>query len=283
MTIAEAQREGAAFLAGPLGEAARSEADYLLCAILGVERLDLFRHSDRLLNRRELAHFKGALARRARRIPLAYITGRREFFGLTFRVAGVLIPRPESESLVEFARNSTLTSPAVLDLCCGSGCLGIAFAYSQQVSLLHLADIDSRALQTAAENARTMLSATDFSCFQSDGFKNIRLEYDLIFCNPPYVSIAQYARLEPELHYEPVHALIKTHPEDFAAGLLLDGLQHLKGGGMMLLEATESIISNLLTRIRHKNAVFEPGFDAAGQIRFIVMQKKAMADVKSTS
>jgi len=276
LTFEEAQREGAAFLARALGETARSEADYLLCAILGVERLDLFRHSDRPLNRRELDLFKRALDQRARRIPLAYITGRREFFGLTFRVAGVLIPRPESECLVEFAQSSTLDSPAVLDLCCGSGCLGIAFAYSQQVSLLHFADIDSMALQTAAENARTILNATDFSCMESDGFKNIGAEYDLIFCNPPYVSIAEYARLEPELHYEPVHALIKTDPYDFAAGLLLDGLQRLKGGGMMLLEATESIIRSLLDRIRHKHAVIQPGFDAAGQIRFIVMQKKAM-------
>ncbi|MBE7440058.1 MAG: peptide chain release factor N(5)-glutamine methyltransferase [Spirochaetales bacterium] len=278
MTLSGARKAGARFLQGEFGESAQAEADYLLCHTLDIDRIALFRDADRELTERELPAYQEVLGLRRRRVPLAYITGQREFFGLTFSVRPcVLIPRPESESLVECALEKFgQETPDVLDLCCGSGCLGIAFASHCAVRNLHFSDIDAEALQVARENAAKLLGPGSTAFLQGNTVLPLQQQYDLILCNPPYVSLDEYANLEPELHYEPVHALIKSDPEAFALHLLLDALPFLKEGGWLLLESTEFLANHLLNRMRDsREALFFPGTDSSGQIRFIQMQKKS--------
>jgi release factor glutamine methyltransferase len=235
---------GSDYLAARGFDEARLHVDLLLAHVLGVRRLDLYLQFDRPLSAAELARFKSLFKRRLNHEPLQYVTGETEFMGLPLWVdRSVLIPRPETELLVETAvailKTTGKESPEVLDLGTGSGNIAIALAHFLPNLSVTAVDVSGEALATAARN------------LARHGVKNVRLEqmdlfgpdlekrhFDLVVSNPPYVSAAEYPTLQAEVRdFEP-----RVATTDDA-----DGLRFLKRicplaaatlnvGGAMLVE-----------------------------------------------
>ncbi len=163
------------------------------------------------LSTSEAVDFFGFVNRRCKREPLAYITGRREFWSLEFSVSpSVLIPRPETEILVETALRefSQPNAPLrVLDLGTGSGCLLLAFASERQYAQGLGVERSESALSVARQNARALSLGNRVKFCCCDWTSGIEGQFDVVFANPPYVRSSDLRQLEPELAYEPVCAL----------------------------------------------------------------------------
>jgi release factor glutamine methyltransferase len=193
----------------------RLTAEILLSFSLGIRRLDLYLQHDRPLEKKELARFKALIKRRIQREPVAYITGEKGFYESDFRVKkGVLIPRPDTEVLVETAID--LLGPCnepgvkkVLELGVGSGAIVISLAKACPGHAYFGCDISSVALETAIDNAAT-LCETPIRFFQGSWLAavNPRESFDLILSNPPYIPTNDIDALASEIKlHEPLSAL----------------------------------------------------------------------------
>lgn len=198
-------------------ESPRLEADLLLGFCLGIDRIKIITDPDRPLAPNELAKFKALVLRRRNHEPLAYIRGTREFFGREFRVDNrVLIPRPDTETLVETAlrRTQLLTMFAtVLDLCTGSGCVATTIARERRTWRVDGSDVSPDAIAVARANAHRLGAIWNVRWVVSDLFSSLdptRDQYDLITANPPYIPSAEVQTLP-------------AHIRDFEPQLALDG------------------------------------------------------------
>jgi release factor glutamine methyltransferase len=225
-------------------ESARLDAELLLGEALGVDRIRLVIDRERPLSSTELGRFRELVRRRRAGEPVAYIRGRREFFGLEFRVdPRALIPRPDTETLVDVAlertRRRDLFGRAV-DLCTGSGCVAIAFARERPTWRVTGVDIDPEAVALARENALRLGALPTVSFRVGDLFRALREgeRFDLVTANPPYIPTSEYEALPPMIHdFEPRVAL-----DGGADGLLVtarliaDAPAHLAPGGLLAVE-----------------------------------------------
>jgi release factor glutamine methyltransferase len=214
MTLLEVLRGSTDYLARSGVRPARLEAEILLAHSLGLGRLDLYLQFERPLTEPELSDLRSLLRRRARGKPVAYLTGEREFFGIRFSTReGVLIPRPESELLVELAlaRLAARAGPIVgADLGTGSGCLAIAIAVRAPSVRLDAVDISETAVQVARSNVAQLGVSDRVTVIQGSWGQPLegRGPYDLIVGNPPYVTTAELMALEPGVRdFEPRLAL----------------------------------------------------------------------------
>lgn len=187
---------------------ARLEVEWLLAHQLGVKRVDLYVQHDRTLTSDELAGFKTMLKRRVSGEPFQYILGQAPFYGRDFKVTPeVLIPRPESEVLIQVLRKAS--DPAtILDIGTGSGCLAVTAALLYPQARVLAVDISQEALEMAKENAE-LLGASNIA-FQKLDILKVSLEgkFDVILCNPPYVATAEVPALQREIReHEPLAAL----------------------------------------------------------------------------
>jgi len=221
----------------------RLDAELPLGRALSYSRIQLIADAKRLLDAGELAKFRELVKRRRAREPTAYILGEREFYGRSFRVdRRVLIPRPDTETLVDVALDRTRDrsmSMRALDLCTGSGCVAITLARERRTSLFVAADISRDALDVARQNA-LRLGAYNVAFGLGDLFAAVdpSLRFDLVTANPPYIADAEMADLQPEIRdYEPQLALAGG-----ADGLAIVRLivasapAHLARGGRLVLE-----------------------------------------------
>lgn len=194
-------------------ESARLDAEVLLAFALQTERLRLYLDFEKPVEPAERARFRELVRRRAEeRVPVALLTGRREFWSLPLRVSSdVLIPRPETETLVEVALE-LLTDPdaeaQVLDLGTGSGAVALALARERPKARITATDVSEAALAVARANAQE-LGLEDRVCWLAgDGFAPVAGgRFDLVVSNPPYVGEDEAAALPPELAHEPRQAL----------------------------------------------------------------------------
>ena len=181
---------------------ARVDAEILLVHVLKTTLVDVLAHSDRELAHTEIRAFNRAIARRGTREPVAYITGAKEFYGLTFKVTpSVLIPRPETEILVE--RAIALKPKTVLDIGTGSGAIAGALAAALPTAKITATDVSEAALGIAKQNlpARVVLKkGRDFEPVKGDTF-------DLVVSNPPYIPTREIDKLQAEVKREPFVAL----------------------------------------------------------------------------
>ena len=223
-------------------EEAALDARLLLEHICGTDRNTLLVHGDRTVSPEEEKQYLDAVERRSRRIPLQQITGQQEFMGLPFWVnSNVLIPRQDTEVLVEEVLKHTHDGMRILDMCTGSGCILISILhYSNDCEGLGV-DVSSPALEVAEENAERLLSGrTGVSArfLQSDLFEAVDGKYDILVSNPPYIRSAVVDTLMPEVKdYEPRIAL--DGEEDglvFYRRILSDCKKNLKKGGMLFFE-----------------------------------------------
>lgn len=220
----------------------RREASSLLAFALGKDRTFLLTHDDDELSAGETAHFQTLLQRRAAREPFQYITGRQEFYGLDFAVApGVLIPRPETEIIVENALEilNALENPRFCEVGVGSGCISVAILFNVAAAAAVGLDVSEKALEVSRRNAETHHVSARLELKKSDVFAALGDEkFDLIVSNPPYIPHADIAGLQAEVRdFEPLNALT-----DGGDGLsIIEAIvsaapRHLNGGGFLLLE-----------------------------------------------
>ncbi|MFT3773734.1 MAG: peptide chain release factor N(5)-glutamine methyltransferase [Minicystis sp.] len=220
----------------------RLDAELLLGRVLKMDRVGLLLDADRPLARPELTAYRELHTRRRAGEPVAYLLGVREFYGRPFRVdRRVLIPRPDTEALVEVALERTRRvslCARVLDLCTGSGCVAISLARERPTTRVLGADLSADALVVAVENS-IRLGAVNCGFVQSDLFAAFGGErFDLITANPPYIADEEIPTLTVDIRgYEP-HLALSGGPEglDVMRRLVAETASHLTEEGVLAVE-----------------------------------------------
>jgi release factor glutamine methyltransferase len=209
----------------------------LLCHALGLARVALITQSERALNQEEATRLDALVQRRLQGEPIAYIVGEREFFGLPFKVApGVLIPRPDTELIVELAIERLPQGGRLLDMGTGSGAIAVACAHSRRDASVTALDLSEEALAIARANAAANGAAVRF--LRSDWFSAVGDErFELIASNPPYIAAGDEHLSQGDLRFEPSGALTDHADGLSALRIIIDGAPaHLEPGGWLLLE-----------------------------------------------
>jgi len=216
MTLRQALSSATDRLAGrnDLAPTAHRDAELLLLHALALPRTTIYSHPGRLLSEKEQAIYAGVIGRRLASEPVQYITGTQDFFGLAFEVGpGVLIPRPETELLVEAAldRLPRNQSTKILDVGTGTGAIAIALASRLQLAQLTAVDLSAAALEIARRNIRRYNFESRIELLQSDLLEELQgaaPRFDAILSNPPYVPQRDRAEMHPQVRdYEPALAL----------------------------------------------------------------------------
>jgi release factor glutamine methyltransferase len=217
---------------------ARRNMQMLVAHQLNCTRMDLYLQFDRPLDDNDLAPLRDALRRRGEGVPLQHLLGTVDFHRREFATdARALIPRPETEELVERVLALPLpAAPAVLDMGTGSGVLGLTLAADLPGAHATLADLSPDALALAAENAQR-LGLTNVTLVHSDLFANLPGEYDLIVANLPYVAERERAGLAAEVRHDPEMALFSgADGLDLIRRFIPDAFARLRPGGWLAME-----------------------------------------------
>ncbi|AKU23157.1 peptide chain release factor N(5)-glutamine methyltransferase [Massilia sp. NR 4-1] len=210
----------------------------LVCHALGLNRVGLITQSERTLTVDEAARLSELIERRLRGEPVAYIIGQREFYGLAFAVSeAVLIPRPETELLVELALERLPPRGRVLDMGTGSGAIAVALAHSRPDAAVSALDVSPAALAVAQRNAAANQAAVRFLHSSWYAALDDSERFELIVSNPPYIASGDRHLSEGDLRFEPVGALT-DHGDGLSAlrTLIAGAPQHLLSQGWLLLE-----------------------------------------------
>jgi release factor glutamine methyltransferase len=228
-------RRASGYLAEHGSPSARLDAEVLLAHILGVDRLALYTDHQRPLTADEQDDYRALVARRGRGEPVAYLTGRRAFRRLRLRVQpGVLVPRPETEILVEWALEVVPRAGTVLDWGTGSGAVALALADERPDLRVTALECSPEALAVARSNG----AAAPVEWLLSDGFAAVAGRcFAVVAANPPYLSEADLADAGGDLAFEPREALV-AGPTGLEAleRLALEAPSHLEHGGWLLAE-----------------------------------------------
>ncbi len=228
---------GQAELAGKDVPEAALDARLLLEHVCHTKRHDLLAHGDRLLTPEEEKAYQNFIANRGKRIPLQHLTGVQEFMGLSFQVnEHVLIPRQDTEILVEEVMKNLHDGMSILDMCTGSGCILLSLLHYSNGCAGTGADISPKALEVAEKNAKALGIKARF--VQSDLFEKIDEKFEIIVSNPPYIASEEIKTLMDEVReHEPLNAL--DGKEDglyFYRKIVKESKNFLKGGGMLFFE-----------------------------------------------
>lgn len=253
-------------------ENARREAEWLLCEATGLDRMGLYLNFDKPLQDDELAAYRSMVARRGKREPLQHILGSQEFDGHEFIVSkDVLIPRYDTETLLEEALRQAPTARTVLDIGTGSGCIAISLALRLPHAAITAVDLSPDALSVAQHNAERNNAQIEFllgSFFQPV----VGRRFDLIVSNPPYITHADLATLQLEVRdFEPRLAL-DGGPDGLDAYRVLaaEARHHLETNGWLLLEigaGQDKDVAGLLADAGFDAIVTVP--DSAGILRVV--------------
>lgn len=238
MNYREAFETGKGTLAAAgIGEA-ELDARLLLEEICGTDRNTLLVHGDRDVTEEELAQYKGMLEKRSAHIPLQQIIGRQSFMGLDFYVdENVLIPRQDTELLVEEALQELHDGMRILDLCTGSGCILLSLLkYSNDCEGIG-ADISEEALKVAERN-RVQFGLENAAFVKSDLFEAVEGRFDMLVSNPPYICSDVIETLMPEVREHEPHLALDGSADGlhFYRRILADCRAYLKPGGMLFFE-----------------------------------------------
>lgn len=218
---------------------ARLDAEVIIAHALRVERYKLITDVNRELTEEETAPIDRFIKRRMKFEPVAYITGVKEFYSVEFAVTrDVLIPRPETELLVDMALYWAPMGSCVLDLCTGSGAVAVALKKARPDLAVTASDISGLALDVAMENARGILGENRIEFLHGDLFAPVKgRTFDLVVSNPPYVDIELEGTLQKELDYEPPQALYCGDCGREIIGHIIESAgEHLAEDGVLLLE-----------------------------------------------
>ncbi len=259
-------------------ESARINAELLLAGVLGCKRLDLYLKFDQPLSEKEKSVYREYIVRRGKREPLQYILGEVEFFGLKLKVnESVLIPRPETELLIEYILGNTdkESNSRVLDIGSGSGNISIALAKNLPNARIFGIDISLGAIEIAKQNAILNDVTNNVNFIQADVLNElpteIKIKYDLIVSNPPYVSRNEFETLQPEIkEYEPNIAV--TDYDDglkFYRRISEIANELLKENGKIYFELAEGQsedVRKILEKYKFKNIEIKRDFSGIDRI-----------------
>lgn len=251
--------DGAKMLAQAGIDEAELDARYILEYITDLNSAQYFIHSEDIIEKDKAEEFFRLIERRSKRIPLSYVIGTRDFFGLTFKVdENVLIPEQETELLVEEVIKHS-EGKSVLDMCTGSGCIAISIALFGKPSKVAASDISEKALEVARENAKS-LKAGEISFIQGDMFENVTDKFDIIVSNPPYIETREIDELMPEVR-------------DYIPRLALDGdIDGLKFYRIISKEAVKKLNKN-------GRIFYEIGYNQSRAVASILLEN-GFTDVK---
>ena len=221
------------------------------------------------------------LKKRQRKIPLQYILGKWDFMGLTFFVSpDCLIPRPDTEVLVERALKEVKTGDRVADFCTGSGCIGLSLLkHSQKIDNITLVDISPSALKMAEKNAKE-LGVYEKCTFLLSDVRNVKEKFDLIVSNPPYIPTGDIEGLSKEVKNEPRIALDGgIEGFDLIDFLIGDGLDLLNENGTMIIEFgydQGEKMDTRLAKIKNEGKIssYELISDYGGNVRHALIKKE---------
>jgi release factor glutamine methyltransferase len=219
----------------------RMNAEVLLMFVLGCDRAHLYAHPERELSSGEQNRFDEALEQRARGVPAQYITGHQEFWGLDFIVGpAVLIPRPETEHLVEAVLDlcKGIERPRVVDVGTGSGCVALALASELPRADIHATEISADALEIAWANAARLGLDKRVTFHATDLLHGIAGRFDIVASNPPYVGESEYDKVQLEVRkFEPRCAVFAgADGMDVIRRLAPQARPALKPGGYLAVE-----------------------------------------------
>ena len=272
MTVAEAVREAAARLEQAGCPSARADAEHLVAHVVGASRTGVYADGGRPLTRAQAETLAALVNRRAAREPLAYVLGEWGFRRLTLKVdARVLVPRPETEILVErcLVRIRGLDEPRVLDVGVGSGAIALALADEHPGARVVAFDNSPEALLVARSNAEAaglLHRVTLLEGDLADGLGPDR--YDLVVSNPPYVEPDEIEALEPEVRdWEPRHALVGSGVTEALAESARDAL---RDGGWLVVEIADGkarAVADLFERLGYRRVATTR--DLAGRERVV--------------
>jgi release factor glutamine methyltransferase len=241
MNLADALTSAAATLDAAGIAESRREASSLLSFVLSRPGSFLFAHPEYELTTDERSRFDECVQRRSKREPFQYITGVQEFFGLDFEVApGVLIPRPETEILVETAISKlpSTGSPNFLEIGIGSGCISVSILKSVPNSKAIGVDISPAAIVVAGRNAAKHGVSERFTIREGSLFADIDVKFELIVSNPPYIPDGDIGELQPEVRdFEPRTALAGgASGLEMVERIVREAPFYLTPGGWLILE-----------------------------------------------
>ena len=285
MTFIETIIKATARLSAHKVDNARLDAEVLLCYVLGQDRAWLLAHNKDVIDDQSLRQYELLIDRRAVREPLQYITGKQEFWGLPFKVTpDVLIPRPETEFVVEAALKavSMAAAPVIIDLCTGSGCIAISLAKELKNAQVFATDRSEPALDIAQENARRNEVAMRIRFLVGDLFTPIREldlqgRVDVIATNPPYIPANDLSGLQPEVRdFEPEMALIAGPVGiEIGAAIIQQAHPFLKKGGTLIMEMGMAQAASLSSIVNKTGKYRTPEIvkDLAGIERVLLARK----------
>lgn len=265
----------------------RLNMELLLGDVIGKKRLDLYLNFDRVLSADELARLKERVQRRSQHEPVQYIVGNTQFYGLEFELTkDCLIPRPETEFLVEIIlgllRQSPAGSPALADVGTGPGTIAVTLAKELPDARVYALDISAAALAVARRNAEKNGVHERITFLEGDLFSPLSpgTVFDLIVSNPPYIRSGEFAALPREVReYEPPQALAAGDPEglSFYHRIMEAAPERLKSGGLLAFEVGDDRQAADVEKLFEKTAIFSritrfPDYNRIGRV---VIGKKA--------
>ena len=269
VTVAEAVRMCKLQLDSVVFEESLQQAKLLVGFTLGIDERALQLHHQMELSREQIIELGEYILRRTKGEPLQYILGQWSFMGLTLGVdARALIPRQDTETLVEtaLAYAKQRGYKRVLDLCCGNGCIGIALAVLAKLEVLAV-DISQDCIDLTQENAS--LNGANIRTQRSDLFNDIIERFDMIVCNPPYLSKADMEDLQTELRFEPKTALYGGFDGlDFFRRICKDYTACLEDDGMLLIEIGASQAEDVTQLFRNAKVLA----DACDLPRIVIVE-----------
>jgi release factor glutamine methyltransferase len=245
----------------------RLNAEHLLAHALGLKRMELYLQFDRPLTESERAPLRDLVKRRGAREPLQHVLGTAEFHGRTFACdKRALVPRPETEQLVELALEIAKDKPAatILDIGTGSGVIALTIALELPSATLHATDLSPDALALAAENAARHALTDRLVFHQADLFPPDDARFDLIIANLPYIPAEEIASLSPEVRHDPASALDGgADGLDLIRRLIETAPDRLAPGGALLLEiglGQADAVNTLLSARKFRDISVRPDY-----------------------
>lgn len=215
------------------------DARLLLEFACGISRSDLFAHGDENPGQEQEDVYRSLIRKRSQRIPLQHLTGEQDFMGMTFAVnKDVLIPRQDTEILVEEILRDMHGGMRILDLCTGSGCILISLLrYSNECRGVGV-DLSEEALEVARRNARNLIPDEDCAFIESDLLDKVEGKFDIVVSNPPYIASDVIETLMPEVRDHEPRMALDGHEDGlhFYRRILKESLPYLNGGAKIFFE-----------------------------------------------
>ena len=257
------------------------EARILSAHLLNMEPQDIFiRGEECFISEDEYVRLQEMIQLKKQGVPTAYITRKKDFFGRRFFVNEyTLIPRPETEELIELILSELPKEKSIkslLDVCCGSGCIGISLAFELSIRKIFFSDVCKKALRVAQKNAAELLDITLFqnlktSFIEADLFSKFSSEkFDLIVSNPPYISKDEMEFLMPSVKNHEPRIALEIPSEDFSTRLVQGAFSHLEEGGKFYMEYNPLFISDIRQNMKKTGfREVEIKYDLSGKKRFL--------------